>query len=116
MRKFVSVLCAMAFLGCKGDAGPTGPAGPAGPEATVAWSTVILDVSGDGVILFAGADVRGSVWNCYIGETSSGPWLLIADGDASDQPYCGAGNSGNDLLVGMVDGPPGWVFLATLIS
>ena len=123
MRRLLLVLSVAVLAACSGDAGPTGPAGaagpagPAGPQglpgtpAQFAWDTVVLDGSGDGVITFTNAQIETSVWNCYISDTAAGPWLLLANDGVT---FCGAFNIGTSLVVTMINGVAGWVFLATI--
>ena len=131
MRKLVLVLSALAFVGCSGDTGPTGPAGPTGStgaigpvgptgpagldgaSALISWGMVVLDSGGDGTITFTNTQVAGSVVNCYTSSSADGPWLLKADGATI---FCGSGDSGTSLLVSLLDGIPGWFFLATVAA
>lgn len=127
MRKLVLVLSVLALVACSGDAGPTGPAGvagPAGPQgppglpgvsASISWGMVTLDASGGGVITFTGAQVTSSVITCYTSSSSAGPWLVVALDFVFGQS-CGALNSGSDLLVIMINGVPGFFFLATAVT
>ncbi len=127
MRKLVLILSALAFGACSGDAGPTGPAGPAGPagpqgppglpgvSASISWGMVTLDAGGGGVITFTGAQVNSSVITCYTSSSASGPWIVVAVDFVFGQS-CGASNSGSDLVVIMINGVPGWFFLATAVT
>ena len=75
---------------------------------------VTLDASGDGTITFTGTQVASSVITCYTSDSASGPWLIVADGFSSTSSFCGAGDSGADLVVVMINGIPGWFFMATV--
>ena len=128
---FPMLFLSLALAGCKGDVGPVGPAGPAGPAgaqgipgdqgppglpgapAEIWWGIVTLDAAGEGGIIFADAQVEGSVITCYTSDSSAGPWLVIAT-DTFSSIACGAFNSGPDLVVALVGGVQGWFLLVTL--
>lgn len=130
-KLILTVLLALAIGACKGDVGPTGPAGPQGPtgaqgvpgdpgppglpgaSATIWWGIATLDANGEGSLLFSDAQVEGSVITCYLGDSSAGPWLVIAT-DVTSGLACGVSNVGPDLLVMLIGGVPGWFFLVTL--
>ena len=124
MQKLILVLGVLALASCSGDTGPTGPAGVAGPQgpqgppglpgapAEISWGMVTLNGSGGGVITFTDTQVTSSVITCYTSDSSLGPWIVVAVEFTFDLA-CGASNSGPDLLVIMVNGVPGWFFLAT---
>jgi len=123
-RPISAVLLVLSFGACEGPVGPTGPAGQQGLQgppglpgapATIRWGTDTIDSDGEAGVRFTGAQVKGSVVNCYFSPSSSGPWQALAGASgAVGKPWCGALDSGADLLVVIFAGPPGWVFLATV--
>lgn len=127
---FVLLAAAAAMFmiaGCSGDAGPagptgiqgpTGPTGPQGPQgASAEVSSQMIQIAGDGtaVLLFPALQVETTVLNCWIASTAAGPWLSVAT-DLLSGLSCGASNSGPDLFVLLIGGPPGWQFLATVVT
>jgi hypothetical protein len=67
------------------------------------------------VISFTNAQVETSVVNCYISDSTQGPWLKVA---LDTNPNfagtsCGVMNSGSSMRVALINGIPGWWFLAT---
>jgi hypothetical protein len=109
---------AILIAACEGPMGPQGPQGPQGlpgVPAEIAWDQVRLNSDGHGVITFSNAQVETSVANCYISDNSNGPWIKIAfDTNPNyDSTSWGVGNSGTSMRVIMINGIPGWWFLAT---
>ncbi len=135
MRKLTLVLSVLALAVCTGDVGPTGPAGtagatgavgPAGPtgpagldgtSASIRFGIVVIDASGEAILSATGAQVESSVINCYTSSSNTGPWLVVADAfTITGSPYCGAGNVGSDMVIGLLRGIPDWYFLATIVT
>ena len=77
----------------------------------------MVQIASDGTaaLLFLGLQVETTVLNCWISETVAGPWLSVAT-DVLTGLACGASNSGSDLFVLLIGGPPGWQFLATVVT
>lgn len=132
MRMAIALLliAALSVLGCEGDTGPMGPKGDQGEQGEkgdpgergekgdpgkVTMHVRTATVQGDGTasVTFHGLQIESTIVNCWLSETSAGPWLKI--GMDLDGPTCGAGNDGGDLFVVLLDGVPGWVFMATAI-
>ena len=120
-RWSVPFLALALSLGCSGDIGPVGPTGPAGPQgqpgvsADVQSQMVRITSDGTAVVGFAGLQVEDAVVNCWMSDSTAGPWLAIAT-DLFTGLSCGAGNSGPDLRVGLVGGIAGWWFLVTVVA
>jgi hypothetical protein len=122
----IVTLLALAFLisACEGPMGPVGPSGVQGAQgpqglpgeaAQIAWDRIRLGSDGGGVISFSNAQVETSVVNCYISDSTNGPWLKVAfDTNPNfSGTSCGVANSGNSMRVILINGIPGWWFLAT---
>ena len=134
MRRFILVLCALVLASCSGDTGPAGPAGPTGAtgaigpvgpqgipgldgtSASISFGIVTIDTGGVGVLTATNAQIETSVINCYESDSNTGPWLTVADGFSDTSSFCAASNSGPDLVIILLQGIPGWFFLATVVT
>lgn len=126
LQRFATIASIALLVACKGDMGPVGPSGPQGPQgvqgppglpgapAAIWWGMVTLNANGAGSVLFPDAEVEGSVITCYLSDSSTGPWLVIATSEVALGPTCGSSNVGPDLVVSMIGAFQGWFFLVTL--
>ena len=137
MRKLhvvFAVLTMLALTACSGDAGPTGPAGPAGQtgamgpagpqgppgldgaSASILFGIVTIDATGGASLTATNAQVETSLINCFESSSNTGPWLVVADGFSATSSVCVVSNVGLDLVITLLQGIPGWFFLATIVT
>lgn len=134
MKKLLIALVACGLVACKGDAGPTGPAGPAGQtgamgpagpqgspgldgaSAVISFGIQVIDGTGVATLIAENAQAETAVINCYTSDSVIGPWLVVADASGGTSSFCGVSNIGTDFVVILVDGIPGWFFMATMVT
>ena len=124
MRRILTIILALSFIACTGDAGPTGPVGPTGPigpPGPVGPPGAINRVDFTGVIGSSGSFSRplpdeavtnGSlpVFACYMSNTGE-TWLAVTTRPTTsvEWAFCGLTGIGTDAIhLTLINGIPRW--------
>jgi hypothetical protein len=112
-------ILAILFTGCEGPMGPQGPqgeTGPQGPAGRPHHFTTTVNANGVAQVTLppeAGTLATPPGLTCYLQQPGTSAWLVIAldlDGLA-----CGIIQQGGSLIAIIVDAPPGWAAMFTVI-
>lgn len=131
LARVILLTVTLVFVGCEGPTGPEGPQGPSGSQglagqqgpqgpqgdpgaADVLVQSTTVEEDGTALLVFANAQVENSVVTCWLSDTSAGPWFKV--GTDLEGPSCAAGNGGGNLGVFLIGSPPGWIFMATVVT